>query len=109
MVLIDPSGPWLLPSFKDRGYHITPKSQHLTLASEVMKRLIDRLNAAIKKAAGAYPSRAYYVDLAGTLAKKYGDADKYKLLWANELHPNEEGFDLLAAQVAKQLKELKID
>jgi hypothetical protein len=108
MVLIDPSGPWLLPSFEDRGYHITPHSQHLTLASEVMKRLIDRLNAAIKKAAGAYPSRAYYVDVTGTLVKKYGDADKYNLLWANELHPNEEGFDLLAAQVAKQLKELKI-
>jgi hypothetical protein len=108
IILIDPSGPWLLPSFEDRGYHITPKSQHLTLASEVMKRLIDRLNAAIKKAAGAYPNRAYYVDLTGTLVKKYGDAAKYDLLWANELHPNEEGFDLLAAQVAKQLKELKI-
>jgi len=53
IILIDPSGPWLLPSFEDRGYHINPKSQHLTLASEVMKRLIDRLNAAIKKAAGA--------------------------------------------------------
>jgi hypothetical protein len=106
MVLIDPSGPWLRPFFEARGYDI--KSQHLSLASEVMKRLIDRLNAAIKKAAAAYPNRAYYVDLAGTLAQKYGDADKYDQLWANELHPNEEGFDLLAAQVAKQLKDLKI-
>jgi lysophospholipase L1-like esterase len=70
--------------------------------------LFDRLNAAIKKVAAAYPNRVYYVDLTGTLAQKYGDADKYNLLWANELHPNEEGFDLLAAQVAKQLKELKI-
>jgi lysophospholipase L1-like esterase len=71
-----------------------------------MKRLFDRLNAAIKKVAAAYPNRAYYVDLTGTLAKTYGD--KHKLLWANELHPNEQGFDLLAEQVAKQLKDLKI-
>ena len=104
MVLIDPAGPWLLPFFEARGYG----SQHLSLAREVMKRLIDRLNAVIKKVAAACPNSAYYVDLAGTLAKTYGDAGKYDLLWANELHPNEEGFDLLAAQVAKQLKELKI-
>jgi Dyp-type peroxidase family len=108
MVLIDPSGPWLLPFFEARGYDIIGNSQHLSLASEVVKRVFDRLNAAIKKVAAAYPNRAYYVDLAGTLAKAYGDADKYKLLWANELHPNEQGFDLLAALVAKQLKDLKI-
>jgi hypothetical protein len=107
-VLIDPSGPWLLPSFEARGYDITHNSQRLPLASEVMRRLFDRLNAAIKKVAAAYPNRAYYVDLAGTLAKKYKDADKYTLLWANELHPNEQGFDLLAALVAKQLKDLRI-
>jgi Dyp-type peroxidase family len=107
-VLIDPAGPWLLPFFEARGYDITHNSQRLPLASEVMKRLFDRLNAAIKKVAAAYPNRAYYVDLTGTLAKTYGDADKHELLWANELHPNEQGFDLLAAQVAKQLKHLKI-
>ena len=77
MVLIDPSGPWLRPFFEARGYDIEPNSPHLTLASEVMKRLIDRLNAAIEKAAAAYPNRAYYVDLTGTLAQKYGNADNY--------------------------------
>lgn len=107
LVLIDRAGPWLLPYFVARGYDIHD-SQYLTLASEVMRRLFDRLNAAIKKVAAAYPNRAYYVDLTGTLAKTYGDADKHTLLWANELHPNEQGFDLLAAQVAKQLKDLKI-
>ena len=108
IILIDPSGPWLLPFFEARGYDIAGNRQHLSLASEIMKRLFDRLNAAIKKVAAAYPNRVYYVDLTGTLAQKYGDAAKYNLLWANELHPNEEGFDLLAARVAKQLKELKI-
>ena len=66
------------------------------------------MHPAIEKAAAAYPNRAYYVDLTGTLAQKYGNADNYDRLWANELHPNEEGFDLLAAQVARQLKELRI-
>ena len=108
MVLIDKTGPWLLPFFEARGYDIIHNSQRLTLASEVMQRLFDRLNAAIKNVAAAYPNRAYYVDLAGTLAKEFGDADKYKLLWTNELHPNEQGFDLLAALIAKQLKDLKI-
>jgi len=108
IILIDPSGPWLLPFFEARGYDIAGNKQRLSLASEIMKRLFDRLNAAIKKVAAAYPNRVYYVDLTGTLAQKYGDAAKYNLLWANELHPNEEGFDLLAARVAKQLKELKI-
>jgi lysophospholipase L1-like esterase len=107
-VLIDKSGPWLRPSFEARRYDIIHHSERLTLASEVMHRLFDRLSAAIKRVVAAYPGRAHYVDLAGTLAKKYGDADKYTLLWANELHPNEQGFDLLAARVAKQLKELKI-
>jgi hypothetical protein len=108
MVLIDPSGPWLLPSFKAHGYDIIGNRQHLSLASEVMKRLIDRLNAAIKKVVSAYPDRAHYVELTGTLASHLATPDDYKLLWANELHPHEQGFDLLAAQVAKQLKALKI-
>jgi hypothetical protein len=94
-----------------RGLESGTLNRHLTFIGRPWrdcKRLFDRLNAAVKKVVAAYPNRAYYVELAGTLAKKFGDADKYKLLWANELHPNEQGFDLLAAQVAKQLKDLKI-
>jgi hypothetical protein len=29
----------------------------------------------------------------------------YKLLWANEFHPNQDGFDVLAKVVAKTLKD----
>ena len=105
-VLIDRSGPWLLPFF--RGYDILHNPDHLASAREAMRRLFDRLNGAMKKAAAAYPDRACYVELAGTLAGRFGDAGNYKLLWSNELHPNAQGFDLLAARVASKLKDLSV-
>jgi Dyp-type peroxidase family len=108
MVLIDPSGPWLQPYFKLHGYDVINNRHHLTLASEVMRSLIDRLNDTIKKVVAAYPNRAHYVKLTGTLASNLAAPDQYRLLWANELHPTEHGFDLLAAQVAKQLRALKV-
>jgi Dyp-type peroxidase family len=107
-LLIARSGPWLQPFFEARGYDVIHNSQHLALASEVMRRLIDRLNATVKKVAAAYPNRVTYVKLTGTLAENFGDADKHTLLWANELHPNEQGYDLLGALIAKQLKDLNI-
>jgi lysophospholipase L1-like esterase len=73
-----------------------------------MRTLYDRINAAIKKVAAAYPNRIYHVNLTGTLAQNFGNADNYRQLWSDELHPNEQGFDLLAAPIAKQLKALKI-
>jgi Dyp-type peroxidase family len=107
-LLIARSGPWLQPFFGMRGYDIIHDSQHLVLASKVMRRLIDRLNATVKKVADGYPNRVYYVKLTGTLAENYGDADNHTQLWANELHPNQQGYDLVAALIAKQLKNLGI-
>jgi lysophospholipase L1-like esterase len=107
-LLIATSGPWLLPIFELRGYDLIHNSGHLTLAREVMQRVFDRLNAAVKKVAAAYPNRAFYVKLTGTLAEKFGAADKYQQLWRDELHPNEQGFDLLAARIAEQLKDLNV-
>jgi lysophospholipase L1-like esterase len=107
-LLIATSGPWLLPLFELRGYDLLHNAAHLALARDVMRRLYDRINATIKKIAAAYPNRAYHVDLTGTLAQNFGDPDQYRQLWSDELHPNEQGFDLLAAPIAKQLKDLKI-
>ena len=107
-LLIARSGPWLQPFFGMRGYDIIQNSRHLVLASKVMQRLIDRLNATVKKVADAYPNRVYYVKLTGTLAANYGELDNHARLWANELHPNEQGYDLVAALIAKQLKDLGI-
>jgi lysophospholipase L1-like esterase len=107
-LLIATSGPWLSLIFGQRGYDLVGNADHRALARDVMRRVYDRINAAAKKVASAYPNRAYHVNLTGTLAGKFGDPDKYRSLWSDELHPNEEGFDLLAAPIARQLKDLKI-
>jgi hypothetical protein len=108
VILIFQSGPWLQPIFNARGYDIVNNSQHLTLARGIMQILIDRLNAAVQRVAAAYPNRVYHIKLTGTLAQNYGSSANYKQLWANELHANDQGFDLLGAVVAKQLKALNI-
>jgi len=108
VILIFHSGPWLQPFFQARGYDIIHNPQHLTVAREIMQRLIDRLNAAVQMVAAAYPNRVYHVKLTGTLAANYGAPGNYKQLWRNELHANEPGFDLLAAVIAKKLKQLNI-
>jgi hypothetical protein len=106
-LLIATSGPWLLPLFQRRGYDLDNPA-HLTLARDVMRTLYDRINATVKRVAAAYPNRAYHVNLTGTLAANFGDPGKCQSLWSDELHPNEQGFDLLAAKIAQQLKDLKI-
>jgi Dyp-type peroxidase family len=108
VILIFQSGPWLQPFFEARGYDVIRNPQHLTLARGIMQALIDRLNAAVQRVAAAYPNRVHYVKLTGTLAANYGAPDNYQQLWRNELHANEPGFDLLAAVIAKKLKQLNI-
>jgi Dyp-type peroxidase family len=98
--------PWLKPIFVARGIHDPNR------ARDAMERLIDRLNSMIENLAkeyeAQYPSRVHYVKLTGTLKANYGDPANYKKLWKDELHANEDGFKLLAAEVAKKLKELDI-
>jgi lysophospholipase L1-like esterase len=100
-------GPWLQPSFARRGIDVSSLAG-LNQATEVMRRLINRLNRMVGRIAAAHPNRVHHLDLTGTLAAHYGSADNYRLLWANELHPNEEGFDLLGALIAKKLKAIGI-
>lgn len=100
-------GPWLQPNFSQSGIDVSTPAG-LTLATEIMRRLINRLNTMVARVAAAYPNRVHHLNLTGTLAAHYRSADNYKLLWANELHPNEQGFDLLGMQIAKKLKAIGI-
>jgi hypothetical protein len=103
------AGPWLQPIFAQRGYNIPnfpASNSDLILARSVMLSLIDRLNDMVARVAAAHPNRVYHVKLTGTLKAVYGN--DYTQLWANELHPNERGFDLLAAVIAKMLRDLNI-
>jgi lysophospholipase L1-like esterase len=92
------SGPWLAPIFAARGIS-------MPLSQDVTRRLIDRVGAMVATVAAEYPGRVSLVKTAGTLEQDPRYKVDYKLLWANELHPNEDGYDLLAKVVAKQLKD----
>ena len=101
-------GPWLYPYFHGAGYKILPfptGSADLELGKEVMKQLIDRLNAMVTRVAAAYPN-VHHVNLTGTLAKAYGT--DYARLWNNELHPKGDGFDLLGKLIETKLNSLGV-
>ena len=93
---------WLKPAFEARG--ITD----LRVSREVMQRLIDRLNAMVATVAAAYPGRVHAVNLTGTLARDPRYQQDYRLLWDNELHPNKQGYIVLAKVIAQKLKDLNI-
>ena len=75
---------------------------------EVMRRLIDRLNDAAGRVAAANIGRVHHANLTGILAKDPRYQADYTRLWANELHPTRDGFDLLAAEIARMLQDLNI-
>jgi lysophospholipase L1-like esterase len=100
------SGPWLRPIFDQRGID-TRTAAGMAIGRDVMRRLIDRLNATA--ATFADPARKiYHVNLTGKLAAHYGAPENYPTDWGNELHPTDDGFDRLADIIAAKLHELGI-
>jgi lysophospholipase L1-like esterase len=88
-------GPWLKPSFARKGF------DNQTQNVAFVRQLIDRFNAMIESIAKRpewTPVR--YVDLRPVLN---GSLTDYSEHWENELHPNEAGFRLVAAQIASAI------
>jgi lysophospholipase L1-like esterase len=90
-------GPWLKPAFQRKGHGDLGKN------TMVIVQLIDRFNAMLA-AVSALPEFAHvhHIDLRGTLKH---DAT-YKKHWANEMHPNATGFDLVTKKFASVLDKL---
>jgi lysophospholipase L1-like esterase len=90
-------GPWLKPGFQKKGHGDLAKN------TQVIVQLIDRFNTMLA-AVSALPEFAHvhYLDLRGTL-KHDGT---YKQHWANELHPNATGFDLVTKKFANLIDDL---
>jgi lysophospholipase L1-like esterase len=84
-------GPWLKPGFQRKGHDNLAKNTLL------IAQLIDRFNTMLA-AVSAFSEfvHVHYIDLRGTL-KNDGT---YKKHWANELHPNATGFDLVTKKFA---------
>jgi lysophospholipase L1-like esterase len=92
-------GPWLEPGFREKGYASMPERTRL------MRQLIDRFNAMLQ-AIAAMPEFPHvtYVDLRRTLST----GANYRQYWANELHPTEKGFELVANRFAAAIESLPL-
>lgn len=90
-------GPWLKPGFVRKGH------EDMTKNTQLIGELIDRFNVMLS-AVSALPEFAHvhYLDLRGTL--KHDGA--YKQHWANELHPNKAGFDLVTQKFVSVIETL---
>jgi lysophospholipase L1-like esterase len=84
-------GPWLKPGFQRKGHADIAKNTLL------IAEVIDRFNTMLA-GVSARPEFAHvrYLDLRGTLKHD----STYKKHWANELHPNAAGFDLVTKKFA---------
>lgn len=76
-------GPWFHESFSTRGYPISQLDQRRNILEVFMKQFNNRLDAIAKDR-----PRVHYLNLRGTLPDEK--------LWANELHPKNEGFKRIA-------------
>lgn len=90
-------GPWLKPGFERKGHGDLSKN------TQLIGKLIDRFNVMLAdvSALPEFP-HVHYLDLRGTL---HHDS-QYKKHWANELHPNATGFDLVTQKFADAIKKL---
>jgi Dyp-type peroxidase family len=91
-------GPWLEPVFKARGM------LDLKLNREVMRLLIAALNDMIAALVPAFGPHTHHLKLNGVLPTDPDSPDAHHDFWDNELHPGPQGYALLAAEVARQLK-----
>ena len=83
-------GPWLKPAFNRRGYEVLSENR------KTIRNLIDRFNCSLAQLANE-KSSVRYVDLCGTLR----DVSPYhRQDWGDELHPREQGFELIAKKIA---------
>lgn len=87
-------GPWLEPGYRSKGFEDLEQRVALTQV------LIDRFNTMLAGVV-SLPDFAHvkYIDLRNTLAHGAG----YKKVWANELHPNGDGFAKVTDKFAKVL------
>lgn len=102
-------GPWLKKVFDARK--IPRPSSTESTSTEIMKILIRRLNAMVGQVAGRYPGQVHALNLDGTLEQQadYATAyENYTRYWANELHANDPGFDILALAVKAKLAALNV-
>ena len=99
-------GPWLEGIFNLKGFK--PASEVEKTSTLIMKILIKRINSMVSDVASKFPGQVHALNLHGTLEKQPDYSTpylNYQKYWANELHANDEGFDILAALIRDKLVE----
>jgi lysophospholipase L1-like esterase len=90
-------GPWLEPGFRQKGF------DDLLRRIQLAHELIECFNTMIEAIARLEPfTHVHYIDLRNTLQT----GAEYKKWWANELHPTEQGFRVIAEKYAATLASL---
>jgi hypothetical protein len=88
-------GPWFDDTFNHKNYLNTTVAE-LKVRHDILVSFIDALNAMLTGLADKYEGQMFHVDLTGTLQNR----DE----WANELHPQNEGFSKLAEKIDASLQ-----
>jgi hypothetical protein len=94
------AGPWLWPKFEERGF-VKPGDPVPQLTKDIVAVILKRFAAMLADLAKKYPNQLVVVGTQGTL-KPTQDAK----LWANELHPYNDSFELLAKAFYDKLRSL---
>jgi hypothetical protein len=90
-------GPWLRPGFNEKLF------DDLSANIAFMRNIIDRFNNMLAGlAADPAFGNVIHVDLRNTLSTDLNN-NAYQQLWANELHPTEQGFAAVAQKFAAKL------
>ncbi|MCP4902306.1 MAG: hypothetical protein GY906_35515 [bacterium] len=91
-------GPWLEPGFECKGYEV------LSDNTSTVQTLIDRFNTMVESLPDEPEfEHVHYVDVRPLLSNNLAN---YKDHWVNELHPEDEGFALVADEIQETLLNL---
>lgn len=94
------AGPWMWPAFEERGFHRPGDAvPQLTkdIVTAILKRFADMLEGLERK----YPKQLVLVRTQGVLTPIQATQ-----LWANELHPYDDSFEVLAKPFYDKLRSL---
>jgi lysophospholipase L1-like esterase len=70
----------------------------------VIKYIMDKFNTRLGETASKFPDTVRYLDLRNTVRYKTGEIDQ----WYDEIHPNIDGFQLIALKFIKLIESLKV-
>ncbi len=92
-------GPWLGPTFSSKGYEDLEERQ------DIINELMNLFNEMLIELSNhpRFSSFTHFINLRNTLSF---DPHQYQSWWADELHPNKEGFKLIADKFYQTISSL---